>query len=239
MLSKTVTSLFVLSLVAVAGCSKEETVSSANIKTKGIAALLEANSENGTSTKMMADLRVGGDESNTHVILDNGDAISCTAGGETKTLQAESEGVYIATFNTAAADTEFKVSLERPDDENAPNSVGTLPAPFTIGALPTNSPSRANDSFDITWDPSSSGDSMTIRIEGSCIFDEKIDVAGDPGTYTVAPGALDSTGGSNPEACDLTVYIARDRAGTADPAFDNESFFKMRQTRKATFTSAP
>ena len=219
-------------------CSSEETVSSENIRTKGIAALIEAKAENDSSTKIRAELLVGGDESNTHVILDSGDKITVEGGSESQTLQAESEGIYTATFGTGAADTEFKVMLERPDDDDALGNVGKLPAPFTLGALPSNTPSRANDDFDVTWDAGTS-DNMWLEIEGSCIFEEKIENVPDTGSYTVKAGKLDSTGGSNPETCDITVRLWRENSGAVDSILDNESWYKLRQVRSAKFTSAP
>jgi hypothetical protein len=85
-----------------------------------------------SSSEVEAILRVGGDESNTYVILENGDKLVCDVGGEKKDLQSESEGVYRTSFATAAADTEFKLALEREKDDDAVGNSVKLPAPFTI-----------------------------------------------------------------------------------------------------------
>lgn len=226
-----------LAIAALAGCT--ETTSSENIKTGGIAALIEVTATSESSSSVKATLKVGGDESNTYVILDKGDELAATAaGGEPKSMSAQSEGVYEAEFGTGAADTEFVVDLKRPNDTPAPNSRGTLPAPFKIGAL-EDGKSRKTDPLDVTWDPSGSDDSMELEINGSCIFLYTKDIPGDSGSYTIEAGGLESTGGDKPETCDLDVKLSRKRSGSADPAYDNESYFHLAQVRKSKVTSAP
>jgi hypothetical protein len=228
----------VVALVLATGCAQKETTSSSNIRTKGIAATISVTA-GGSSSEVEAILRVGGDESNTYVILENGDKMVADVAGDKKDMQAQSEGVYQASYGTNAAETEFKVMLEREEDDDALGNVVKLPPPFTIGALPTNSPSRANEDVTVTWDASTSGDDMTMRVKGSCIFDEDFDIPGDSGSFVIAKGKLESTGGSNPETCDLEVTMWRTRKGTVDSALDNESTIKATQKRTAKFTSAP
>lgn len=230
--------ILVTLLVAATGCSKKETTSSSNIRTQGIAATITVEAGN-SSTEVQALLRVGGDESNTYVILENGDKLTCDAGGDKKDMHAEAEGDYRVTFPTNAAETPFTIALERDKDDPAPNNMVGLPAPFTIGALPTNSPSRANDDLTLSWDSSGTSDNMTVDIKGSCIFSKSIDIPGDSGSYTITKGTLDSTGGDKPEACDLDIVLKRKRKGTTDSNLDNESAIEAVQTRAAKFTSAP
>ncbi|MFO0564031.1 MAG: hypothetical protein U0263_00130 [Polyangiaceae bacterium] len=231
--------LAALALLAfAAGCSQKETTSSSNIRTQGIAATMKVTT-GGQNSSVEAILRVGGDESNTYVILENGDKLTCEAGGETKDLHAEAEGIYRNTFATGAENTEFKIALLRDKDDDAVSNSVKLPAPFKIGALPSNNPSREKDDVTITWDPSGGSDDMTLDVTGSCIFDEHVDLPGDSGSYTLAKGSLESTGGSNPESCDLDVTIMRTRNGTTDTNLDNESTFKAIQQQTSKFTSAP
>ena len=93
-------------LAAATGCQQKETVSSSNIRTKGIAATVMVTA-GGAASEVEAKLRVGGDESNTYIILENGDKLVTEVGGEKKDMHAESEGVYTVNFATNAADTEF------------------------------------------------------------------------------------------------------------------------------------
>ena len=181
-----------LAATALIGCS-EETVSSTNVKTAGIAGIFEVTAGNETSSTVNAKLVVGGDESNTFVTLDNGDKLTATADGETKTMTTgDGAGRYEAKFGTGAGGTEFKISLERPDDDDAPNTVGTLPTPFSITEVPSNTPSRANDAITIKWDDGT-GD-MKIEVEGDCIFSNSFTAATGSTEYTIDAGEIDSTG---------------------------------------------
>ncbi|MCA9629977.1 MAG: hypothetical protein KC766_20040 [Myxococcales bacterium] len=229
-----------LASTALMGCS-EETVSSTNIKTKGIAGLFEVTASSDTSSTVNAKLVVGGDESNTYVTLDNGDKLTATAGDETKTMTTgDGPGRYEASFANGAGGTEFKISLERPDDDDAPNSVGTLPAPFNVTEVPNTTPSRASDAITIKWDDGN-GD-MKIEVEGDCIFSNSFKAATGSTEYTIKAGEIDSTG-VNPEdeeTCDLTLTLTRTNTGNADTAnLDDESYFKLYQVRKTKFASAP
>jgi hypothetical protein len=235
--------LVIVGLVAVAmlGCTKE-TVSSKQIKTGGIAATLEALADSDSHTKIKATLRVGGDESNTYVILDSGDSIQAKSGTETKPMySADSEGVYATDFATGAENTQFSVELLRsdPSDKNALNNIGSLPRPFNIGALPTDTPSRAAADTTITWDNSGSNDPISLTIEGTCIFMYSKSGIADTGSFVISKGQLSSTGGSKPETCSLKVTMERRRGGTTDPVLDSESRFVLIQRRVGTFNSAP
>jgi hypothetical protein len=227
----------VLAGSALVGCGREST-SSANVRTAGIAATVEVEATSDSSSTVLVDLGVGG-PTGTGVNLESGDRLSAEVGGEKKELQPEGVGEYQATFATGAAGTEFKVLFERDVDEDALNNRGVLPAPFNITGVPADSPSRAMADAVITWDPSGSGDPMTIHVEGSCIFPDTFDVAGDPGTFTIKAGELKSTGGDKPTDCDITVQIERSATGTTDPAFDPDSKFTLKQIRSMSFTSKP
>jgi hypothetical protein len=233
-----------LSSMAMIGCSKEVT-SSANIRTAGISALIDVTAEDDKNSTVHVDLRVGGSSSNTFVILESGDklvaeakAVGATAGTAVD-MQAQSEGEYEAEFATAAEDTEFLVKLERSVDDDALANSGKMPAPFQIVSVPDSSPSRANEDVTITWTPTDIDADMKMELSGTCIFNKSIDVAGDEGKYTIEKGTLDSTGGDMPKDCDVTVEMRRTQSGTADPIFDKESWFRLHQVRKASFTSKP
>ncbi|MGK4002859.1 hypothetical protein WMF31_09585 [Sorangium sp. So ce1036] len=237
MITKTTTAALGLAgFGLVTGCT--ETLDSQQIRTGGISATLEAVAESASSTSVTATLKAGGDESNTYIILSGGDRISAEADGETVDMSAESSGVYVARFKTGAADTEFKVLLDREDDDDAPGNTGTLPAPFDLEALPSEPASRGED-LTVSWSPSGTGDDMQIRVNGSCIFSRTIDVGGDPGTYTIKAGTLESTRSDEPETCDVDLEISRTRFGDTDPGLDPESSFELKQVRRDRFPSAP
>ncbi|WP_434042194.1 MULTISPECIES: hypothetical protein [Sorangium] len=237
MITKTTMAMFGLAAAGLlAGCT--ETLDSKQIRTGGISATLEATAESASSTSLKATLKVGGDESNTYVILSGGDRISAAADGEEVEMSAQGSGVYEAHFDVGAGDTEFTVSLDREDDDDAPDNAGTLPDPFDLEELPGD-PVPRDEEITITWSPSGSGDDMVIEVNGDCIFRERIDVGGDPGTYTIAAGELEPTRSQDPESCDVDVVVSRTRKGTTDNVLDPESSFELSQVRTGRFTSAP
>jgi len=228
------TALCMVSMAAM-GCSKE-TTSSSNIKTGGIAALIDVYADSDTSATVHVKLVVGGSSSNTYVDLEGNDRLTATAAGKTKTLTVVDTGIYEASFSGVGEDTEFAVTLERPDDETASDNSGTLPAPYSLSAPPDDL-SRKDDDLDISWDPPSD-DSMELAFDGDCIFPFKKGVP-DEGSYTLRKDSLDSTGGDNPEACDIKLMADRKRDGSADRKFDPESHFVLHQRRSTRFTSKP
>ncbi len=237
-MNRIITSVALLAAVGtLMGCSNEETVSSSQIKTGGISAKIEVKSENGTSSLVTAKLNVGGPDG-TAVILENGDKLTVTANGETKTLNAEEEGVYVTTLGTADADTEFVVGLERgdPDDSPAPNSVGKLPPPFTVPAIAQFS--RTTEPVEIKWDPAGN-DSIRIEIDGDCIKLQSDIETSDTGSYTIPAGTLESFESDKDKTCDITARVWRDRGGAPDSALDKDSRMTLSQFRTVKFQAAP
>jgi len=112
-----------LSLIGLSalGCSKE-TTSSKNIKTGGIAALIDVYADNDTTARVHVELRIAGSSSNAYVILEGQDKLIASAGDESKTLEGVSSGVYEGTFSGVGEDTEFTVTLDRPEQMNAMNT---------------------------------------------------------------------------------------------------------------------
>lgn len=230
-----VAALCLVGLCAV-GCTKE-TTSSKNIKTPGIAALIDVYADTDSTATVHVVLKIAGSSSNAYVDLEGSDKLTATAEGKTKTLEVVDTGVYEADFSGVGADTEFSVVLDRPDDETASDNSGTLPPPYTLDD-PASNLSRKADDLPLSWAPAESGDPMALEIDGDCIFHWSKNVS-DTGSYTVAADTLDSTGGDKPETCDLKLDVDRNRKGSADTKFDPESYFKLHQRRSATFTSKP
>lgn len=237
--ARLLTGAFIAS-AALMGCS-EETVSSTNIKTAGIAGLFEVTAGNATSSTAKATLVVGGDESNTYVNLDNGDKLIASAGTESKTMNSgDGAGRYEANFATGAGGTEFTIVLERPDDTNAPGNTGILPAPFEITEVPSTTPSRKTDAITIKWD-NAAASKMEIEIDGDCVFKSTFTAPSGTSEYTIDAGEIDSTGvkPEDEKTCDLKVKMTRMSTGSTDSALDKESRFRLYQTRSTSFASAP
>jgi hypothetical protein len=231
----TLASLCLVGLAAM-GCSKETTGSS-NIKTGGIAALIDVYAEDDTTATVHVELKVGGDSSNTYVDLEGSDKLVATAGDKSKTLSVVDSGIYEADFSGLEPGTEFQVVLDRPDDTTASDNSGVLPDPFDFEE-PASDLSRADDDLELVWAPSGTGDDMEVEIDGSCTFPYSHSMS-DSGAYTVAAGEIESTGGDKPEACNLTAQMTRTKEGVADTLFDPESHFRLHQVRTAKFSSNP
>ncbi len=219
------------------GCSNKETTSSANIKTGGIAALIDVYADTDTTATVHVELKIAGSSSTAFVDLDNGDKLIATVDDVEKQLTARDAGVYEAKFTDVAEGAAISVTLERPDDVTASDNSGTLPPPFTLDK-PTSKLSRETDDLELTWAPGSD-DKMTLRLDGSCIYPFNKDSVPDTGSYTVGAGKLSSTDEDMPEACDVEVDARRTREGTADGEFDPESYFRMHQRRSTKFVSNP
>lgn len=238
-------SVVVVGLVglSLAGC--KETIGSEDIRTNGIAAITEVIARSDSRTRVRTELLAGGDESNTAVILRQGDRLLAEADGEEQELEEVSDGVYEAVFDTGAGGTEFTVVLERNGDDDAPGNHGILPEPFEFTSEFADPVSRSQDDIEITWEPSGEDDDMDIEItdmidDDGCIFRFDDDIPGDTGSYVLEANALDSTGPSDdPRTCDVEVTISRTRNGSTDDALDGESSFVLKQVRTMTFTSAP
>jgi hypothetical protein len=236
MLNRTALGLLCLMGLSALGCTKE-TTSSQNIKTPGIAALIDVYADTDDTATVHVKLVVAGKSSNAYVTLDGSDKLTATANGKTKTLSVVDTGIYEAKLTGVGADTEINVTLDRPDDATASDNTGLLPAPFTLDEPPSNL-SRADDPLDVTWAPSDSGDPMTLIFDGDCVFTAS-EKASDTGTFTVDKGTLKSTDSDKPKTCDVNLEVDRKRVGSADPQFDPDSYFHLSQRRTSSFTSKP
>lgn len=233
------TSAAIAATMFILGC--KETTSSEFIRTGGIAAIMSVTADNPDTSTVHVELRVGGATSNTYVILDGGDELSAsTDDGETGSLTSVAEGVYEGKFKTAK-EVEFTVSLDRTEDEDAPNSKAMLPSPFVI-SLPAEDAafSRAEESFTISWIPVvSKSDGGQITISGGCIQTAVYDIAGTEGMITVDKDVLKSSQEDKPESCKVDIVLSFSDHGTPDVAFDADSQFTTKQSRKVTITSNP
>jgi hypothetical protein len=226
--------LCVLGLSAL-GCSSKETTSSCNIKTGGIAAQIDVYADDDTSATVHDELKIAGSNSNAFTLLECGDELTATAGDVTKTLTARDEGIYEATFSGVEADTEFSVTLERPDDVTASGNSGSLPAPFALDKPAATS--RMED-LKITWAPESD-DRMELEADGDCTKTFRDDDVPDTGSYTIAAGELESFDEDKPETCNATLDARRVRGGKVDSKFDPESHFNLFQRRSVKFVTDP
>lgn len=230
-----------LALLGAAGC--EETVSSENIRTPGIsmATMVTAGP---SSAKVKVVLTVGGNESNTKVLLDAGDKLVAFADDDEKTMTKVDDGEFEVTFDAVEEDTKYEVQLLRDNDEDAKGNAGELPAPFTITSDLGDEPISRADDVEITWDPSDSGDDMKLEAEDatgdSCITaTQDFDPTGDRGMFVIEAGKGYLGDEDEEETCEITVHVIREREGTRAENLDPESTFFLRQVRSTVFDSEP
>jgi hypothetical protein len=86
-------------------------------------------------------------------------------------------------------------------------------------------------------------DSMELEVEDDagdgCIYDDSFEITSDDGAYVVEGGELSSTGGDDPETCDITLKLTRSRRGSFENVLDPESRFRLHQVRSTSLSSAP
>lgn len=231
--------LVAFGLLFTVGC---ESIDSTDILTSAIYADLAATSD-GASTHATATLRSGGATSNTFVNLEGDDVLTVTAEGQTQEMDEGYLGdiyVYDADFALGAADTEFLFALERTVDAGAPDSRCTLPAPFELTAPKGGAPySRELDDLTVSWTPAGEQDAVRVIVSGDCIWDEVVDVQGDPGTVVIPSGTLLSLDEDNPAACDATVIVQRRRAGTLDAGYGEGGTITGIQARQIEIRTDP
>lgn len=229
-------------LALLLGASACESLPSDEVKTESIWADFTATSD-GSTTHTTGVLRVGGATSNTFVDLEGGDTLTVTAGGETKEMLEGYIGdifVYDADFDVADEDEEFLFAFEREVETSAPESTVTLPAVFEITAPAADTVfSRSADGVTVSWDPSGQDDQVFVSVEGDCIWTKNVAVDGDPGTYTIQPGVIDSLDEENPAACDGRVVVERVRTGSLDPAYGEGGTVRGLQQRSVSVRIDP
>jgi hypothetical protein len=224
--------LFIAAALA-AGC---KTTSSTDLATDGISADILVSATSVLASSVRVQMSPGDVAVPTDVVsLDGGDALYAEAGGQRKQMGAGNRD-YETTFGTGLADTAFRIILDRarPDQVDAPDSLGTLPAPFGLVDLGGADISQTQDLV-LTWSPSGTPDRMVLEIAGSCVEDRAITIDGDPGSLMLSAATLMPE--TIPSSCLVTLTLHRERTGVVDANLNPGSTFLLEQVRKTTFTS--
>jgi len=149
---------------------------------------------------------------------------------------------YYATIDAKYRDKEFTLSLERGYQNDAPNSVVSLPPDFRVGiaeAAGGNTVSRSGP-ISVTWSPANAGFFQEIRAFVNCsngTTDEQsweinnFDTANPLSSYAIPAGTF-----NYPTAtyCDITFGMEHRGRGTADPALHSTSTIQAHQYRNIT-----
>lgn len=226
--------LWMLPLVALA-CT--ETVESSDVRTTGVYPEFRAVANGTGSTQVSARLKVGGNDSNTYLELQDGDRIEVSVGTETRTLDETDSHTYSARFDVDAAGTEFVFAFLRSEqDENAPRSVLTLPEPFSL-QMTTAEVSRASGLVGFSWDPPASGN-LHWDLAGDCVWPDQGDTV-DDGSHSLSADDVRSPTADAAKTCPVSLTVQRGRAGSVDPAFTEGGESIAYQERAQSFTSTP
>lgn len=218
------------------GCS--ESVESSDVRTSGVYPEIAVTATGNGSSTVRVRLKVGGSDSNTFLDLTGDDKLEARIGDDPpKTLDGSGD-TYTTTFPTDAEGTEFTVAFMRgSDDDDAPASKVTMPAPFEL-MLGATEAGRGADDVEVTWDPPASGAQATWKLSGECI---KLDTGSTPddGAYTLEAGSIDTFESDMDKSCTATFEMTRSRNGSVDPAFTEGGSVVARHVRSQGFTSTP
>ena len=227
-----------LACLSFASCTCES-VKSNDIKTSGLYALLEANAPGTGQVDLKATLTLG-QGSLTYLELAAGDALTATVGPTTRAMSRKAAfGAtwYEAAFDGDAAETSLQIALTRQNDASAPESVVTLPAPFTFTAPMANASFPRSGAITLTWSGGGQADPMHVSARGACITSVDTDLSADSGTHTLAPFVAAS--GTPSDSCDVAIALVRTRLGRVDPAYGKGGVFKATVQRSLTVRSTP
>lgn len=226
-----------LMLLPLAALACTETVESSDVRTTGIFPEFRAVADGSGSTQVSARLKVGGDDSNTYLELQDGDRIEVTAGGETRTLDETDTHSYTTRFDVDDGGTEFVFAFLRSEqDENAPRSVVTLPEPFAL-EMTTTEVSRAGGAVGFSWTPAASGN-LHWDVAGDCVWSDQGETP-DDGTHNLTSDDVRAPTADEAKTCPVQLTVQRGRAGTVDPAFTEGGETVAYQERVQSFTSTP
>lgn len=190
----------------------------------------------GEGSTASAILRVGGADSNTFVNLEGGDFLEVSDAVGTYEMSEVALGdlySYTAALDAEVEGDEFHFALVRDVDDGAPDSSGSMPAPFELTA-PLDNPEwhPAVEPITVTWDSAGTNDAIQLSVVSDCALTYIVDVSGDPGTYTIESGAVTVTAEAGTE-CSSYVQVQRRRAGDLDPGYGEGGTIYGIQERRA------
>ena len=236
-------------LIAMTGCSSTD---SENVKSGGIYASITVEADGGGDTKIWTTLQVGNGLLATDLELSPTDHLLAYANGITKIMEYDGFPLFV-TYQTAFPfddeDTEYRIELNRSKDISAPNSVVTMPPPFSITS-PAGLSYTKDATVTVNWEPAYSLDRMLINYSVNCIGS---DGEKHPAFYTV--GATDNgqrdivvseiLSNASPKftdsskGCSLEITVTRQRKGTIDPNYGEGGEISASQTRRINASIAP
>ena len=218
-----------LLLLVVGGCGESD---SSDIRTSGFYAQFRITATDNNQTNVWAMFKTGSGIGNDTIILTGGDSLQATALGNTRTLARNSSNAYETDFNIDGGDTEFVISLMRPNDVDAPDSRITLPAAFDILMPNANELFQRGSTITVSWSPSVATEDIRVYFEGECLSRTTgnpirfsvLYITADVGMFTASVDTIMNVFGDLPFFdtsinCPVTISVQRNSTGSIDPHY--------------------
>ncbi len=215
------------------GACNETAVGTDTVRTKGLWAAIAVKST-GPSTKLTAELRVGGSRGTPAYPLTGADELLVSVDGSAEVNLDETcpdENTFCTGNLGNISGKEVRLNFDRgSEQENAPNSTVTMPDAFEVSVKDQD---VVRGEEDVVLTISGSSRSLEYRVSGSCIWTEE-------GTVTdgkIPASAITSPNSDKDEDCDVNVVVTRTATGELDPNFGKGGHIVAVQERKFTFFS--
>lgn len=215
------------------GACNETAVGTDTVRTKGLWASIEVKST-GPSTKLTAELRVGGSRGTPAYPLTGADELLVSVDGSAEVSLDETcpdENTFCTGNLGNISGKEVRLNFDRgSEQENAPNSTVTMPEAFEVSAKDQD---VVRGEEDVLLTITGNSRSLEYKVSGSCIWTEE-------GTVTdgkIPASAITSPNSDQDEDCDVNVVVRRTSVGDLDPNFGKGGHIVAVQERKFTFFS--
>jgi len=233
--------LAALAAVSIAGCDSDDSSNDLPLgKTSDVNFDVSIEATDDVTAKFSATFYIpgaGGPIRRRYFVLNAGDALSACVGAVCKAMTREGRTESYVADLPYVGETAYTISLSRQNDVSAPNTVITLPVPFTILAPPAGLSVTDGQQVTVQWSPPNNGDAF-VRGNARCdhqggIQSERARSFADirPDTGRAIVSVDENFAGSvfrpfpPPQApvlrCDVVLEVRQPRVGTIDPAFKN------------------
>lgn len=243
--------IFIAISIILPGCGAGA-LDSEDIKTSGIYAGISTISYGDNSTDILVHFKTGNHLGADDIKLSGGDSLTVTANGQTKVPEWNYLlAWYETSFNFNEGGTEFRVSLDRREDEDMPDSIVTLPHKFNITSPDAGLMFVDGDNLTVTWGPVEPDVPVKYKLSVTCVDAEderKRDTVWDSGTLENDLGihifsisdfidyALNDRGVNTNAPCLGEVEISKTRYGILDDNYGKGGYIVGEQIRTVAVT---
>ena len=207
---------------------------------------MEIESSVSGNSSINVELNVGG-RNGTNIDLSDGERLEVSVGGETITLNRDTDFGdidYEGTVNTSSSADPFRISLFRADGSVINNSIVSLPDEFIITSPNSGQTFSVNETLPIRWTPARSGVNIELIITTSCVttsggtpLSADFFMISDDGAEDFRLNQIGAGNGSianldTSRDCELSIDLERIENGQLDPRFEEGGEITARQLRE-------